>query len=127
MEGTNTTEDLAKSEYTQIEQFITTNGRMVVGIPHVEQDDSVVLLMPYLVAARTPLPDCLKKYSFSPMTLFYKSSLESRSLPDPRLERAYLSRILHQHKRELSSFFCLDSDTVDQYCRRRIELESCYL
>lgn len=116
--------DYSLADYTAVEQFVTSNGKLVVGIPHSDTETGgIVLLLPYLVMPKLPLVQALRPYNTSPLVLFYTSCLESRALADRRLEYRYLTEILAHRQGELGQFLCMGEDTVNEYCRRRIELE----
>lgn len=117
-------QEYSLAEYTAVEQFVTSNGKLVVGIPHSDTETGdIVLLLPYLVLPKTPLPQALRSYNSSPLVLFYTSCLESRALADRRLEYRYLTEILSHRQGDLCQFLCMGEATVNEYCRRRIELE----
>lgn len=117
------THEYSLAEYSAVEQFVTSNGKLVLGIPHSDTENGIVLLLPYLVMPKTPIPNSLRPYNTSPLVLFHTACLESRSPADRRLEYRYLTEVLGHRQGEILPFLCMGEETINEYCRRRIELE----
>lgn len=115
--------EYALAEYSSPEQFITASGKLIIGIPHSEAEEGVVLLLPYYVVPKTHILDALRPYNSSPVVLFHTACLESRSPADGKLEYRYLSEILARRQGDMIPFFCMGEETINEYCRRRIHLE----
>lgn len=112
------------SDFPQAELFVTTNSKMIVGIPVSENEESILVFVPMVILPKTAYPNCYKKYTTADATLFYKSGLESRSLTDPRMERSYLSQMLSKYTENMGLLFEDHKKAYEHYCRRRVELEN---